>query len=323
MSYGINGYKFKSNNINDLILFLNEFKNEASNNYNSIIREYLENIFYAHILCKNDRIDFLQELDFVFDDFYEKYKNDSDLNISSITEELIKNTNQEVIKIFFNDKYNFILINNTLGKMYKLFDSFNSDLLEEFSFHTSSGETNLTHELRLKDELYFNKLRKTLNLKDNDDFEDYCNENDIYLKTPSYLNYIETVDVWEDFTEKSYYINKSAYSVVILDESSNFKKCGLNNFNYPEGYLLSSFIDDMLKDIKEDKYSRFYIMSEYKKINQDIIKKPSDYIRWKQNLRSKDSFENEALTFFFNKVEDYKLLYKDVLLSEYINFKLF
>ena len=83
------------------------------------------------------------------------------------------------------------MINNTLNIAHKLLENYKSPLLEEYSFSTYSGETNDVEALREADILYYKdlKIKLGLELMDDDEFSEYCDDNEHWESAPSNIRY--------------------------------------------------------------------------------------------------------------------------------------
>lgn len=319
MSYSINGFKTINNSDENLKKFINELKNcclthEKFNNDN-----LLKEILVCYIIGDFKPSDILWDLNpYMGFDYYSNKSSDCDKikTINQLIEYYYKTAPKESIYVFYHKNYDFLLINNTLTKHKKAFDFLNSPYLKEYSFSTSTGMTNNSRVLYLEDEKFYESITVLHGLNDDFDLEEYLNKFDLFNNIPSVIDYNNVKNTWEEFTEKSYFINKKGTEFVIYDPSNN------KDFSFKNKY-----VSDVIGLINEEqdvyqigqKYLIDKILKEdFYKEKLNNIKMPNEYIKIVNSIKRMDDFKDNALIEGKKVLKDFEQKFKTIKISDFL-----
>lgn len=330
MSYAISGYKFKTYSFLELNKIISDLQLQAKVLLKSNKQEYFQKLLLDFIMSNNrDGIasESLYSLNVFVDLSYFDNKEDVKAikSMNDVMKIHYKEQSPEQLCIFTHKDYDFMMINNTLDKSSKLLDNHDSDLLEESSFSTYCGESHNTEALKEADDLYYKELKIKLGLQemDEDEFSEYCDDNDYWESKPSELSYAETKKTWEIFTQKSFYINKHSLRTTILDEKKDFEIFGLENFGFDIDVTINNVIDSIKEiDIKRE-ISTFYLHHSILKLKNKKFNSTSDYLKQEREIRNQENFDKESIEYFRKTTRLFKEKYGETTISEFSTLEIY
>lgn len=322
MSYFIDGYKFNTDSFVELNKLVNDLKESSKKLITKRKQKYFITLFLDILMDRSSVSDSLWFMNSHKEISY--FENREDVKNIKTMSDLIalhyKEQLPERISVFCHKDYDFMMINNTLNHSRVLLSSSCHELLEENSFSTYSGETGNSEELEEQDKEYYKNLKIELKLQDmaKDEFSEYCDDNELYESSPSYVCYEEIKKRWETFTRNSFYINQYAIQTTIMDEKKDYLEKGIENFGFAKETTISDIVD--LIDVKKIKsrIDQLYISYLLTKEPNQKYNKPSDYLKHERELRDSENFEENSNKYFLDKLNTIKKSNKNKLISTYI-----